>query len=285
MTSQATVYFPDAIPLSKVDVSKIYFDNQVKGESLSASSMITYDRIPIKYRAPEGDKGLTFEFRTQGKINKAVYDGKENYTMILRTVQGMDKPSPAEQANIDKLEAIEAHIQSLARAKKIPIKTSKSTKSSKFVDPDDLIILRRNKTPQGDDQNPVLFAKIYSEGQKIALGDNFRKLNTRKEFISTNGRCGIHAVANPDNYQDCWMDLVAVVRVSGIFIGNVQSIQVRLGKAIVIKQIKRVPVINPAIQALMPDDESEDDTEEAPASVHGDDSSDEATIVVYDEQA
>lgn len=283
MTSQAKTFFPDALTLSNVDVSNIYLDEQVKGESLTSSSIV-YERIPIKYKAPEGDKVLTFEFQTQGKINKTVIDGKENYTMILRTAQGIDKPSPAEQANIDKLDAIEDHIQTLVRAKKIPIKTSKGSKSSKaekVIDADDLVILRRNKTPQGDDQNPVLFAKIYSEGQKIALGDNFRMLNTRQEYIRTKGRCGIHATANPANYQDCWMDLVAVVKVSGIFIGNVQNIQIRLAKAIVIKKIKKVPLINPAIQDLMPDDDDDDD-EEATASSHGD-SSDEATIAIIDE--
>lgn len=253
-------YFPDTLSLTKIDVAKIFLD---KRESKSSTSIV-YDRIPIKYQLGEDtNQVLTFELKTQGKINASILDGKEkNYTMILKTTKGMDEPSAVEQANIDKLEAIEDRIQNLVREQKVPLKTSKSSKTEKFLDPDDLIVLRRNKTPQGDQMNPVIFAKMYSENGEVALGDNFRKLNTKAEYIRTKGRCGIHSTAKPNNYLGGWMNLIAVVKVSVIFIGNVQNIQVRLVKVIIIDRVKKISLIDPSIEALMPEEDDEDDKDE-----------------------
>ncbi len=276
-------YFPDTLPLPQIDVSKIYLDNQIKGKSKSAASIV-YDRIPIKYRLEDNtDQVLTFELKTQGKIKSAILDGKDpSFTMILKTAKGIDSPTDVEQANIDKLEAIEECIQELARKQKVTLKTSKNAKTEKLLDPNDLIILRRNTTQQGDPMNPVIFAKVYAEEGKISLGDNFRKLNTKAEYIRTNGRCGIHTTANPNNYQDGWMNLIAVVKISGIFIGNVQNIQVRLAKVIIIDKIKNVPLIDASIQDLMPDDDEEEKTLAEGSSNESEDNSDEATITIIE---
>jgi len=283
-------YFPGTLTLPQIDVSKIYLDAQVKGQSQSAASIV-YDRIPIKYKLGDTDQVLTFELKTQGKINTAVLDGKEkSYTMILKTANSLGEPTEAEQANIDKLEAIEDHIQDLVREQKVVLKTSKNSKTEKHLDPDDLIILRRNTTPQGDPMNPVIFSKVYAENGEISLGDNFRKLNTKAEYIRTKGRCGIHTTANPNNYLEGWMNLIAVVKVSGIFIGNVQNIQVRLSKVIIIDKIKKVPLIDSSIQDLMPeedddpkekfkDDPKEDSTDSDEAF---EDDSDESTINIIE---
>lgn len=264
-------------------MSKIYLDNQIKGKSKSAASIV-YDRIPIKYRLEDNtDQVLTFELKTQGKIKSAILDGKDpSFTMILKTAKGIDSPTDVEQANIDKLEAIEECIQELARKQKVTLKTSKNAKTEKLLDPNDLIILRRNTTQQGDPMNPVIFAKVYAEEGKISLGDNFRKLNTKAEYIRTNGRCGIHTTANPNNYQDGWMNLIAVVKISGIFIGNVQNIQVRLAKVIIIDKIKNVPLIDASIQDLMPDDDEEEKTLAEGSSNESEDNSDEATITIIE---
>jgi hypothetical protein len=280
-------YFPDALPLSQIDVSKIYFDKQIKGQSKSAASIV-YDRIPIKYKLGDNiDQVLTFELKTEGKIKSAILDGKHpSYTMILKTAKGMDTPTDEEQANIGKLQAIEECIQELVRKQKVILKTSKNAKTGKLLDPDDLVILARKTTQQGDPMNPVIFAKIYAEEGKISLGDNFRKLNTKAEYIRTNGRCGIHTTANPDNYQDGWMNLIAVVKVSGIFIGNVQNIQVRLAKVIIINKIKNVPLINASIQDLMPGNDEEEEEEEETSgegsASESQDNSDEATITIIE---
>ena len=281
MTSKT--YFPDALPLSQIDVFKIYLEDQIKGESKSAA--IVYDRIPIKYRLGDNtDQVLTFELKTQGKIRSAILDGKyPSYTMILKTAKGIDSPTDEEQANIDKLEAIEECIQELVRKQKVVLKNTKNAKTEKLLDPNDLIILARNTTPQGDPMNPVIFAKMYAEEGKISLGDNFRKLNTKAEYIRTNGRCGIHTTANPDDYQDGWMNLIAVVKVSGIFIGNVQNIQVRLAKVIIINKIKKVPFIDASIQDLMLDDDDEEEGTSGEGSASdSEDNSDEATVTIIE---
>lgn len=275
-------YFSDTIALSDIDVSKIYLDEQVKGQSESAASIV-YERVPIKYKTgKDSDKVLTFELKTQGKINAAIPDGKEqSYTMILRTAKGMNEPSADEQANIDKLEAIEEHIQDLARQQKIPLKTSKNSKTEKYVDPDDLIILRRSNTQQGEPMNPVIFAKIFSKEGKIALEDNFRKLNTKNRYIETQGRCGIHETADPRNYMDGWMNLIAVVKVSGIFIGAIQNIQVRLAKVIIIDKIKNVPLINSSILELMPEGGDEEEGTTSTETTE-EEESDDATLNIIE---
>lgn len=277
MTTSQT-YFTD-MALSTVDVSKIYFGRQVKGESKTSTS-ITYDRVPIKYQAgaekSDTDQVLSFEVNTEGKINTNAMGDEKNYTMILRTV------TPT-ATNIAKLDAIEKRIQELAREQKIPLKNVKSVRE-KFVDPEDLIILRRNKHPQGAQQNPVVFARIYSENGIMNLGTNFRKLNTKETYERTNGKCGIHKTADPHKYLADWVNLIAVVKVAGLFVGTVQNIQVKLNKAIIINKIKKEPLINLSIKNLMPtcDDASDDDddstSQRSESNYEG--SSDEATISI-----
>ena len=209
------------------DVTKISL-----GKIIKATKPVHYQRVPILYKYENGKTG-PFVIRTPRLTSFGVYVNRDNDGLSLPML--MDSKSVVFQEAIKQLtEAIRNKMDKLHEALKEGGKKRKT-------DVESLTIIKERKN-----SDPCIFAKMYK--------DTPFKMNVKGKLEK----------AKAESFVKQKFQVVAALKIDSVFVGaKIESIQVKLNEAAVIKKILKITpkTVMDDIPLVVSDESSDDESE------------------------